>query len=138
MGDAMLQKIVSILTVLSLSLFAAPQILEVTVDPGMLHTAGGTIFGKVTYKLDADQCDSVVVSMQILPAAGGEPVALASVEGDIGAIHVLPNTADREVWLTYSGPVDGQYIARITAVAVVSPEMAAAIEITEANTWTLW
>jgi beta-glucosidase len=118
----------TITAVLIISAAACADIATVTVPVTMLHDPSAVVglngySGKVVYTLAAGAYDSVFVTLQILPAAGGASLALAEVTGDVGLLHIVnPVAAEtHEVYFQALAPeANVEYIARISAVAVTS------------------
>jgi len=101
----------------------------VAVPATMLHGPGSAMglgySGKVEYTLAPGENDSVYVTLSIIPAAGGQAIALTEVSGDVGAIRVntnLPATVKiYSIFFQTSAAQTGvQYIARVTANAAVT------------------
>jgi beta-glucosidase len=111
------------------SIAAHADLTAVVVDGDMLHSpsaATGVAYnGTVQYTLAPMTNDSIIVSLSIVPAAGGNALALTEVRGDVGVIAVntnLPN-AGHPYTINFQAAAaqpDVDYIARITAAANVS------------------
>jgi len=124
----MLNKIIGILLIFIFVCYA--QLESVIVSQEMLHPPsqelGLSYAGKVEYTLKAGGYDSVYVSLNILPAEGGEPLTLTEVTGDIGLIHVRKAWAGEvyQIFFQAQSPQqDKQYIARIVVTADTSQLM---------------
>jgi beta-glucosidase len=72
--------------------------------------------GKVTYTLDAEGYDSVNVSLKIVLASDPTvSLALDTVYGAVGSIHLLPSTAERSIWFSTPNASAENYKAVVTA-----------------------
>lgn len=112
----MVRKIIFTIIISSIACIAQISVTDVTVDEEMLHLSDGVVYGKVSYKLNADTCDSVFLTLEIAPVDSGKPVQFKTLEGAVGAIHILPKDAEREIWFTTRGPfTNSKYCATITA-----------------------
>jgi beta-glucosidase len=107
---------------------------SVQVPTGMLHFPSTDVgrLGKVEYELTAPGFDSVFVTLEILPAAGGAALELDEVSGDVGVINPIctpDGSHTRSIFFRYSGdPGDADYVAKVTVEALVSEAMAYANE----------
>jgi beta-glucosidase len=116
--------ILGLLLIASIAVLA--DITTVVVPPTMLHGPNGTIqsgySGKVEYTINSLDFDSVFVTLNIIPAAGGSPIPLLEVSGDVGLIRIVKtNTAEKHQIFFQSGAAQNtQYIARVIAVADTS------------------
>jgi beta-glucosidase len=96
----------------------------VTVNGSMLHAPNAyqnRYTGKVTYTLDSEGYDSVTVSLKIVLASDATvSLALDTVYGAVGIIHLLPSTTERTIW--FSAPNAGQesYKAIVSAIPLKS------------------
>lgn len=121
-----MKKTILLITALLFSV-AQADLTAVSVPPEMLHAPSGGLgyLGKVDYTLVIDkdalglpQYDSIFVKLEIVPVEGGAPLQLDAVEGAVGVVHILPKEPQRTIWFRYSGPVSGQYIAKVTVDAI--------------------
>jgi len=106
------------------------QLYTVSVSQQMIHPPSSDIglgwSGKIQYTLTCGGYDSVMVSLSIVPAAGGSALQLTRVWGDIGKIHVR-NAWARENYNVFfevqSPQTNVQYIARLIVYADTSQLM---------------
>ena len=107
-------------------------ITTVSVLPEMLHRPGAGLgyMGKVSYTLEIKrddlnlpEYDSIIVSLEIVPASGGAPLELESVEGAVGVIHLLPKQPTREIFFRLKGTPSGKYVARVKINAIETEVM---------------
>lgn len=111
---------------LFMSIVVYADITSVAVPGDMLHPAnpslGQTSYtGKVTYTLDAGAYDSVTVSLKLISVIDTtQSLALDTVYGAVGIIHILPKTTEREIWFASAAPIGGSYKAKITVEALES------------------
>ena len=124
--------ILTLLSIIGLSVIVHAELTAVTVPPTMLHEPGAGLgyLGKVSYTLNINkdalglyEYDSVTVSLEIVPAAGGDPLVLDAVEGAVGIIHILPNEPTRDIFFRYTGTPSGQYVARVKVDAIETDVM---------------
>jgi beta-glucosidase len=90
----------------------------------MVTVKDNTVYGKVSYFLDADGNDSVNVSVAIYPEGLTDPVGIGfeslklKTEGDVGLIHTRGKKQEMIIWFTTSGGVINlkkKYVAAVTA-----------------------
>jgi len=102
---------------------------SISVPATMIHTPSAAVglgySGKVEYSLTPGAYDSVFVTLTIVPQAGGAPLTLTEVSGDVGTIAVNFNTPTAAKTYTIFFQVDApqggvNYVAHITANAAVS------------------
>jgi len=100
---------------------------SVAVPATMLHLpdagAGVGYSGKVEYQINALDYDSVYVTLSIMPASGGEALALSEISGDVGLIRnvKVQRTEDHQVFFQTDAAQTGmEYIARVTVSATIS------------------
>jgi beta-glucosidase len=126
-------KLLKFFAILLIASFAArADLTVVTVPPTMLHSPNAALAvgftGKVEYTLAPLTNDSVFVTLSIVQSGTSTALALTSVRGDVGVIHVNPNMPSAavkyEIFFETSAPQAGvQYVARIVANAVTSTMM---------------
>lgn len=121
-----------LLILMLLATAALAELTTVTVPPEFIHAPGGGLgyLGKVSYTLDITkdalglyEYDSVIVSLEIVPSTGGDPLVLEAVEGAVGLLHILPKEPTRDIYFRYSGSPSGQYIARVKVNAIETEVM---------------
>jgi beta-glucosidase len=122
-----LKKIFAVFAAAALAVQA--DINTVAVPATMLHMPDAALglgyAGKVDYSLTPGTYDSVVVTLSILPAAGGTALALTEVRGDVGVINVNANSlltpqTFSVFFQTAAAQTGVQYIARINVTALAS------------------
>jgi hypothetical protein len=97
----------------------------VSVNGSMLHAPNvyqNRYTGKVTYTLDPEGYDSVTVTLKIVLSSDPTvALALDTVYGAVGVIHLLPSTAERTIWFSASSVTSQEnYKAIVTATPLKS------------------
>ena len=107
----MIKKTFALVSLLTIGSFAAPSIISVDFKSDMVTVKDNTVYGKVSYFLDADGNDSVNVSVAIYPEGLTDPVGIGfeslklKTEGDVGLIHTRGKKQEMIIWFTTPGGV---------------------------------
>jgi beta-glucosidase len=112
------------------SIVAVADINSINMPTTMLHPSKASMglgcSGQIQYSLTPGTYDSVFVTLTITPQAGGAPLTLSEVSGDVGNVAVNVNTPNVAQTFTIFfqladlPQVGSNYVAHISANAVVS------------------